>query len=291
MGDGVRWFATAAAMTALPDHPALADLPTDVDDVRRAVQGLLVHRDLVTLYGLDPGQARTSEQHLRSIREVLARAFEISPHPITTPREPIDRVVGICRHYALLHTALLRAQGVPARARCGFSNYFDRSKWTDHWITERWDGQRWVRDDPQVDQLQIDLVGIDFDPYDQPAGQFLDGCEAWIATRVGELDPALFGIMDMWGPAYIAGNALTDVASLNKVELLPWDAWGIYRTWGPHDAVPAPAVEVLDDLCALVADGDIDALRERYDGDDRIRVPTEISTIVDGGFGTVTIEL
>ena len=29
-----------------------------------------------------------------------------------------------------------------------------------------------------------------------------------------------------WGAAEIRGNAIRDLASLNKVEMLPWDAWG-----------------------------------------------------------------
>ena len=46
------------------------------------------------------------------------------------------------------HVALLRRQGIPARARVGFARYFGDG-WVDHWITERWDG-RWVRDDAQI---------------------------------------------------------------------------------------------------------------------------------------------
>ena len=145
------FYAAPAAMSRLPDHPALAGLPTDLDGLRCVVQGLLMHREL------------------------LHRALELSAAPVTQPRPPEQRVLCICRHFALLYTALLRAQGTPARVRCGFSNYFDRAKWYDHWITERWDGARWVRDDPQVDQLQASAVAIDFDPYDQPPGHFLTG--------------------------------------------------------------------------------------------------------------------
>jgi hypothetical protein len=145
------FYAATGPMTVLPDHPALTDVPDDLDEMRRAVQGLLVHRDWAAAYGVAGDDVRIDEQQLRSTVEVLQRAFELSDAPITVPREPIDRVLCICRHYTLVHTAFLRAHGVPARVRCGFSNYFDPAKWYDHWITERWDGTRWVRDDPQVD--------------------------------------------------------------------------------------------------------------------------------------------
>jgi Transglutaminase-like superfamily len=154
-------------------------------------------RDWAPSYGVEGDAVRLEEQNLRSTAEVLARAFELSDAPVTEPRRPLDRVLCTCRHFALLHTALLRSHGVPARVRCGFSSYFDPAKWYDHWITERWSGERWVRDDPQIDDLQARAVGLDFDPYDQPSGRFLTGGEAWLATRAGEADPGLFGIFDM----------------------------------------------------------------------------------------------
>jgi len=201
---------------------------------------------------------------------------------VTEPREPIDRVLCICRHFTLLHTALLRSQGTPARVRCGFSNYFDRTKWYDHWITERWNGTRWVRDDPQIDELQAKVVNLDFDPYDQPPGKFLTGPEAWVAARAGEIDSKLFGIFDMWGMSFIGGNVLLDLACSNKVELLPWDLWGITLEFGPHDDVPEHVVALLDEVAELALVDDFDAVRDRYESDDRLRVPSDILTLVDG---------
>jgi hypothetical protein len=274
------FYATPGAMSTLSD--GIGDVPVDLAELRDVVQGVLVHRDWAPLYGIEGDAIRMHEQNLRSTGEVLDRLLEISPEPITVRREPIDRVLCICRHFALLHTALLRANGTAARVRCGFSNYFDRSKWYDHWITERWDGTRWIRDDPQIDELQANIVKLDFDPYDQPPGKFLTGAEAWIATRAGDLDPSLFGIFDMWGTAFIGGNVLSDLACINKVELLPWDAWGIGLQWGPHDQLRADIVELLDDVAKLVDSDDVDAIRDRYDDDERLRVPADIITMVDG---------
>ena len=155
--------------------------------------------------------------------------------------------------------------------RCGFGNYFDPTKWYDHWITERWNGERWVRDDPQIDELQAKVINVDFDVYDQPPGKFLTGGEAWIAARAGEVDPNLFGIFDMWGLAFIAGNVITDFACLNKVELLPWDGWGMMPT--PYDSLSDETIAVLDDVARLAVSDDFDAIRERYRTDDRLRVP------------------
>ena len=55
------------------------------------------------------------------------------------PRDADQRVVGTCRHFAVLSCALLRYRGIPARARCGFATYFQKGQGLDHWVTEYWD--------------------------------------------------------------------------------------------------------------------------------------------------------
>ena len=280
--DALAYYTAPAAMSRLPDAVRDSELPTDLDALRRVVQGVLVHRDWAQAYGIEGDRIRIDEQNLRSTSEVLERLLAISSDPITVQREPVDRVLCICRHFTLLHTALLRASGVPARVRCGFSNYFDHAKWYDHWITERWDRDRWVRDDPQVDELQAKVVHLDFDPYDQPSGKFLSGAEAWVAARTGQVDPNLFGIFDMWGLGFIGGNVLLDFACLNKVELLPWDLWGTTLEFTPHDPMPESVTGVLDDVARLTAIDNLDAIRDRYDNDDGLRVPDDILTLVDG---------
>lgn len=280
--DALEFYAAPAAMSRLPDSVDRESLPRDLDTLRTAVQGVLVHRDWAPAYGVAADAIRIEEQNLRSTAEVLARLFAISPDPVTVAREPIERVLCICRHFTLLHTALLRAVGVPARVRCGFSNYFDHAKWYDHWITERWNGMRWVRDDPQIDELQAKVVNLDFDPYDQPSGKFLSGAEAWVAARAGDVDPQCFGIFDMWGMGFIGGNVVLDFACLNKVELLPWDVWGISLQWGPNDALRDDVIAALDDVAKLDIADDFDAICERYETDADLRVPADIVTMVDG---------
>jgi hypothetical protein len=279
------FYRTPGRMSVMPDDVLAAfgeGLPADVDGLRRLVQQLLVHRDWAPAYGLQGDDVRMEEQHLRSTAEILCRAMELSPS-LSADRPAAARVLCVCRHYALVYTALLRHRGVPARVRCGFANYFDRSKWLDHWITERWapdGGGRWVRDDPQVDGLQRKVAGIDFDTTDQPPGQFLSGAEAWIAARAGEVDPSVFGIFDMWGLPFIRGNVVADVACLNKVELLPWDGWGMIG--GPFEPVPDGDAAVLDEVAGLVVADDVDAVRRRYLDDDRFRVPPLITSFQDG---------
>ncbi len=261
-------------MTELPDSTVLGDMPTTLDDLRSAVQGLVLHREWAAVYGVEVGARRVDEQNRRSAAEVLGRAFEISAEPVTSAREPAGRVVGICWHFAVLYAALLRAQGSAVRVRCGFAGYFDAAKWYDHWITEHWDGDRWVRDDPQIDAVQAEALSLGFDPHDQPPGKFLSAGEAWLAARAGEVDAERFGIHDMWGMGFLAGNVIKDFACLNKVEMLPWDSWGMMRN--PYRPPPKAHLAVLDEIAELAAGDDLAEIRDRFQRDDRVRVPREV---------------
>jgi hypothetical protein len=157
---------------------------------------------------------------------MIAKARELSDAPLNEPRPPAQRMIANCRHFSTLLTALLRLKGVPARARCGFATYFEPGRYVDHWVCEYWhaDERRWRMVDAQLDALQRAVVKPDFDPVDVPPGAFWVAGKAWQACASREADPELFGIADMWGQWYIVGNLCLDMASLNKIELLPWDA-------------------------------------------------------------------
>ena len=276
----MEYYCSPTAMTALPAHPSLSDLPEGPGPLRSVVQGLVLHREWAAAYGVEAGAVRVDEQNLRSAAEVLGRAFELSAEPVSAAREPADRVVGICWHFAVLYAALLRAQGSAVRVRCGFAGYFDAAKWYDHWITERWDGERWIRDDPQIDAAQAEALSLGFDPHDQPPGRFLTAGEAWRAARAGEVDAERFGIYDMWGMGLLAGNVIKDFACLNKVELLPWDSWGMIRD--PYRPPPKAHLAVLDGIAQLAAGDDLAEIRGRFERDKRVRVPQEIVSYTNG---------
>ena len=288
---GLSFYRSPGPMTALPDHTALADVPSDLDSLRRVVQGLLVHRDSAPAYGVEGDAIRLDEQNLRSVTEVLNRALELAATPLTDARAPIDRVLSICRHYTLLHTALLRSFEVPARVRCGFSNYFDRTKWYDHWITERWNGTRYGARRPADRRAAGRDRPLGLRPVRPAAGPVPHRGRSVdrYAARAGEVDPNLFGIFDMFGLWFIAGNVVLDFACLNKVELLPWDGWGMMT--GPYEEPSPEAVAVLDDIATLSVADDVDAIRARYQSDDRLRVPPEITSFINGALVEVHLDL
>lgn len=207
----------------------------------RAAQGLLVSPLDAVAAGLS--EQRLVERDLRPARVLVQRAAELGGALLGDgPRPDVRRVVGTCRHYAVLATAFMRAAGVPARARCGFASYFVPGRFVDHWVVEHWtvehtvqhgagghgpgDGPRWIRTDPEyVDRPTPGGASVE----DLRTGEFLTGGEAWQLVRSGQADPADFGVFGTsnWGPGEIRGNAMRDLASvLRKVEMLPWDEWG-----------------------------------------------------------------
>lgn len=119
------------------------------------------------------------ERNLRPASALFQRALELDcSESLEHPRPTEQRVVGTCRHFAVLATAFLRAVGVPARARCGFATYFIPPKQVDHWIVEYWseEDRRWVRVDPEY--IDRDTPGS-CRPEDLRLGEFLDAGEAW----------------------------------------------------------------------------------------------------------------
>ncbi|HLI67402.1 MAG TPA: transglutaminase-like domain-containing protein [Caulobacteraceae bacterium] len=271
------FYTTPGPMTALGPHAAaVAALPRDLAGVCGAVQGDMVHFHWAEAYGLTMPPERGAQQHLRTVRaslDVLGAGA-----PLDRRREPNDRVVGVCRHFAVLTTAILRAQGVPARSRTGFGAYFEAGKFVDHWVVEYWnrEQERWVLVDSQLDALQAAALKLDFDPKDTPRDRFIIAGDAWKQCRAGKADPMAFGIFDMWGLWFIGGNVVRDAASLNNMEMLPWDVWG--ATPQPTPPLDADALAFIDRLADLTMDADarFDELRAVYEQDARLRVPREV---------------
>ena len=193
--------------------------------------------------------------------------------PIHAKRPPEHRVVGTCRHFAVLSCAFLRYRGVAARARCGFATYFQPGKYLDHWVTEYWrpTEARWIRIDSEI--LGFPVVA---EPHDLAAGEFLTGGEAWQLCR-GGADPSQFGVHGVdyaWGIAEVRGNAIRDLAALSKVEMLPWDEWG--RMAASYKGETGTEFDVLIDAIATVsASDDHGAILDLYASED-LAVPSEM---------------
>ena len=270
-------------MTAL-DFYAAPGRHTDISDVEVAaadigtavevVQSILVY-DMVAkdFYDVDLTAEQMGTVHERDAAAILNVARSIDQRAVGEEREPDARVGGRCNTYTLMTVALLRSAGIPARARCGFATYFVPGYFEDHWVAEYWDAGRgrWTMVDAQLDSTWRRVFAMDPNEQVVEVGpeQFLTGGHAWRAWRAGELDADRCGLTSIpeHGAFWIAGNLRLDLAALNKVEMLPWDVWGLH--WEPSGHPTEEMLATFDEVADLTVDPDanLGEIRRQYDTD------------------------
>lgn len=129
--------------------------------------------------------------------------------------------------------------------------------------------------DTQLDGLQLSHLRIDFNPLDMPKGRFVTGGEAWLMCCEKGADPDLFGIGDMKGWAFVRNDMIRDFLALNKIEILPWDDWGLMAQ-SDDEAITSEA-SYMDQLARLTLslDNSFLELREAYESDRRLKAARE----------------
>ena len=214
------YYAAPGPMTDLAGVPAdvFDGLPTDPVGLCRTVQGSIVHEMWANAYGFDVPEDRLTDLQARSAVEMTDVIRRLDAGPLSRARPVEQRMVGNCRHFSTLSTALLRRAGIPARARCGFGMYFEPGKYVDHWVTEYWHAgeRRWVRIDSQLDAVQRAAINPEFDTEDLPPGPFLPAGEAWRQCRTGRADPNTFGIFEFWGLWFVQANVVRELAAAQQ---------------------------------------------------------------------------
>jgi len=282
------YYAAHSPITNPGDYAALfEDLPTTLPELCQVVQGLMIHRGFVDYYGLEMSDDRKEEADLRHVSHLLARVTELDDRSLASARLPENRLLIVCRDFATMLCAMLRYKGMPARARCGFARYFGRCPDStpgfnvDHWVCEVWnpDEERWVLVDAEIDENERSLCHIQIDPLDVPRDQFLVAGQAWELCRSGQADPDDFGLGpdSMHGLWYVQSQLVRDLATMNKMELLCWDCWGLGNA-DPNESPSTEDMALLDRVAVLTqAENDSFAeLRALYEGNQQLRVPPVI---------------
>jgi transglutaminase-like putative cysteine protease len=276
--DEQAYYAEPGPMTTLELSPQAAEgLPADPLGLCGVARGVIVHEFLAaSLYGVEIPPARADEVETRPAAAIVDTIQALDGRPLAQARPAERRMFGNCRQFSTLTCGLLRRAGIPARARCGFGTYFEDGKYIDHWIVEYWDPARdgWRRVDSQIDQAQREMLAIDFDATDVPPDKFLAGGDAWQLCRDGRADPERFGILDFWGAWFVRANVVRDLAALNKMELLPWDGWGLMT--GVDEIGEVTADRLTDDVATTTVAGDWRDVRRLYEGNEQLRVPATV---------------
>jgi hypothetical protein len=215
----------------------------------------------------------------------------VDSRPLDEARPAANRLGARCHAFSRLTVAFLRAAGVPARARCGFGTYFRPGWFEDHWVAEYWNAADggWQMVDAQLDATWCQMIGFAGDPLAITAAEFVSAGHAWRAWRNGDLDAGRCGLsaINEHGAHWIAGNLRRDLASLNKVEMLPWDVWG--TSWGAGDQPTDAQLYLFDTIADLTMDPDaqLGVLRSRYQSDDALRVDGTVFNAARGQAETV----
>jgi hypothetical protein len=239
--------------SGLGRHAGLSSgLPADPEALGVIVRGLLLHNFDAGARGLSFPAERMAHMETVGAEAILDNVFSIDPAPVHVARPAERRMVGFCYHFALLHCALLRATGTPARIRCGFAGYFEAGRWIDHWVTEYRDGSGWRLTDPQTGHS-----GLTRD-------EFQDGPTAWNQCRSGASAPAVHGVGALWGWDELRGSLINDVAALNKVEVSGW-YWCSRLQVEPLDQPHAELDSSLDVLSHRAGTAEsVEAIRESF---------------------------
>ena len=273
-GNGLDYYATAGPMTDLSscDPSVFAGLPEDPAALTSVVRRCLI-----------AGAARPGrdDPQIRRASDMVERIISLDPSPLVERREPEQRFIGCCRHFATLACALIRRLGVPSRVRAGWAAYFHQGAlWVDHWILEYWSAgnERWVRTDAQWSERWFATAHPGRAPEDVLRDAYLSGAEMWQRCRGGDIDADRCRMGDVnFGIGEVRGSVLYDFAALIQAEMLPWDVWGQMKAAYDNET-DASYDELLARVADVTAGGDVAAIRNLYERTDDLRVPVELLT-------------
>lgn len=273
--DELDYYRQHGGLTDPGARNLLSDLPDDVSALAQVIGGVMVHRDGTRRFGFALPDERRDEANTRYVSAILDHLGSLNE------RRPEERFAGTCRDFAVLLCAMLREAGVPACARAGFAGYFTEGFFDDHWVVDVWDDARgWHLVDAQVASAPAGTyTQADVDPLDVGRDAFLVGGQAWQECRSGGRDlssigTSAAGLTGLWE---VQGNVIRDLAALNRVEMLPWDEWGLIPV--PYDQLELADLDLLDQVAAVSAAGcPARQAGEVFSGDSRLEVPAVWTT-------------
>jgi hypothetical protein len=277
----------------------LAILPSDLPALQRIVRSLVLHYRADDPAALGIPDKRLAEVDSRYAETMLSRLFELEDRPLSHERSPQSRLLGCCRDFTVLFVTFARHLGIQARARVGFATYFATGLNLDHEVAEVWDPDKaaWRLVDAELGDDHTDPNdGAHVDPLNVPRGRFLVAGAAWQACRSRKADPETFmvdpglDIDDTRGWPYLRHNLVHDLAALNKVEMILWDDWGLLE----QQTMLEDDLRLLDKVAeATLAPGDaaFDELRRVYQDEERLRVPSEVTSYSPASQGPLKVAL
>ncbi|MEX3010089.1 hypothetical protein [Hoeflea sp. TYP-13] len=231
----------------------LPDAPRKLADV---LENFMIHHGTAHLLDVSVPEFAEIDRSLRTVERLLSAAIVRDRRPLSVQRDLSAYLYVGSRDFALMAASVLRSNGIEARLRAGFADYFKTGWWEEHWLCEyRWEGE-WKLLDAQLGWRARGAYGIDFEVDDVPRNRFLSAGQLWLAIREGKIRAACCGqfrtgISGIWLPA---ASILKDTATLCGIEPLPTDHWGPAIDFSRNRAVSVKAYEELDALAQTFMD-------------------------------------
>ncbi len=234
----------------------LPELPDTPDRMADVLENFMIHHSTAHLLDIRIPDAADFDRRTRTVERLLSTAVMRDRRYLSVQRELSDYLFVGSREFALLAASVLRSNGVEARLRVGFVDYFKTDHWEEQWLCEYWTRDGWKLLDAQLGWRARGAYGIDFPSEDVPEGRFLSAGQLWHAIRSGEIRAAQCGrhrdgITGVWLPA---ACMLKDVATLCGFEPLATDHWGPATAFSRNRAVSVRDYAELDSLADLFAD-------------------------------------
>ncbi len=267
----------------------LEQLPANPSLLCQNLHGIIMIDFFVDMGIIKLPPERCQEVNIRKVSDKIQKLVELDDGLLTESRSFEKRLLGNCRDLSLVICAVLRNHGIPARVRSGFATFFDPKKLFDHWICEYWaeSEQRWIRIDAWMDQIQHEqsllplelkagLDNLKYCPLDVKAEHFITGGQAWLNCRKHNCNPNDFGTYgDLEGLWFIRDNMIRDLLCLNKIEVLPWDCWGMMS--GKRVDPEGDELATLDRIAETIQAGDsaFIEIQKIYETIDSLHIPPE----------------
>ena len=190
------FYKQTSCFTDLKNYTEFAkNLPNDIEELCALQRMQIIHPVILQdtsnanedawiwgdIKNIPPTRLIYEEDYFPTAQSMIAELLRKNQN-YNKEREAKDKIHITCRGQAILLASILKAKGIPARARSGFAGYIwnDGTYW-DHWITEYFDTVEkcWKLVDADEHCPGENLNDVPFE-------KFLFGAEAWLGLRNGK---------------------------------------------------------------------------------------------------------
>jgi hypothetical protein len=180
------------------DSSLYAALPSSANAVLRELE----HNVLKSYPARNMIPAQRRDVSVSSVAKML-KILRSRGNNFASNGPPESKFVGLCYHWSLLATSVLRSRGYACRVRCGFAPYLGRDQMgVDHTVIELWnpDEEQWQLIDPELISMKPEEsmerlhISSPMDPFHLTENQFHLAATAWINYRNGKIPEFYYGL-------------------------------------------------------------------------------------------------